>query len=320
MSQKTKNILLQVLPVITIATFFVVAIIYAAWTEPSLTPPAGNVAAPLNTSINAQAKEGALVLGTGLNPASTTLIIQNGYVGIGTSTPAEKLEVVGNVLISTTTEGYDNGLLIPFSDMSVGGGIDGMFGVRNSDMANGKITFGNKNSLNVNTWTMAIDTVNKRVGIGMGNPACQLQLFNDSACKPGGGTWSNSSDVRLKTNIHPIAGALNKIAQLQGVSFDWINPEEHGNPIGVQGGLIAQDVEKIFPEWVNEINSSGKDSELVNGGKTKSLSLPFEYDAYVVEAIKELKAENDALKQKNESLEKRIENLEKLVSPNDGKR
>ncbi len=137
------------------------------------------------------------------------------------------------------------------------------------------------------------------VGIGTTSPAYKLQLSTDSAGKPNGGTWANSSDVRLKTNIEPITGelALNKILQLQGVQFDWINPEDHGNMIGTQGGFIAQEVEKVFPKWISEINPSGKDVALVGEGeKIKSLSLPFEYDAYLVEAIKEQQKELDQLK------------------------
>ena len=72
-----------------------------AWTEPTATPPGDNVPAPLNVSINAQAKEGALVVGA--NPSATTgLIVQHGNVGIGTTTPSQKLDVSGNIVASGT--------------------------------------------------------------------------------------------------------------------------------------------------------------------------------------------------------------------------
>ncbi len=75
---------------------FVVGYYVVAWQEPTQAPPAGNVAPPLNTSINAQAKEGALVLGN--NSAVTTgLIVKYGNVGIGTTTPTQKLDVAGYV-------------------------------------------------------------------------------------------------------------------------------------------------------------------------------------------------------------------------------
>ncbi|MBU4298742.1 hypothetical protein KJ636_01755 [Patescibacteria group bacterium] len=67
-----------------LVTSVFVSYLVLAWTEPTSAPPGGNVAAPLNTSINAQAKEGALMLGA--NPAVITgLIVQYGKVGIGTT-------------------------------------------------------------------------------------------------------------------------------------------------------------------------------------------------------------------------------------------
>jgi len=53
-----------------------------------------------------------------------------------------------------------------------------------------------------------------------------------------------NSDRSLKKNIKPIENALDKVLQLNGVSFDW---KKSGEP---SLGLIAQDVEKVFPELV----------------------------------------------------------------------
>ena len=59
-----------------------------------------------------------------------------------------------------------------------------------------------------------------------------------------------SSDERLKENITLIENPLDKIIQLGGYEFDWIQNEEihvhHGHDIGV----IAQEVEKVLPELV----------------------------------------------------------------------
>jgi hypothetical protein len=144
-----------------------------------------------------------------------------------------------------------------------------------------------------------------------------------SAGKPGGGSWADSSDVRLKTDVMPITNALNLLTQIQGVHFRWINPQEHENKTGVQGGFIAQDIEKTFPGWVTEIDPSGSDITLLSaGGKIKSLTLPFEFDALVVESIKELKKENDELKKENEEQKKlneemkaRLDKLEEKLTP-----
>jgi hypothetical protein len=130
---------------------------------------------------------------------------------------------------------------------------------------------------------------NGNVSIGNFTASYLLQLASDSAGKPNGGSWSNSSDRRLKKNIEPMSGALEKIGKLQGVNFEWINPEEHGQSTGAQGGFIAQDVQKVFPNWIQQIDAAGADKPLAaQDGKILSLTLPFEYDALVVEAIKEL--------------------------------
>jgi len=74
-----------------------------AWTSPPSNPPSGNVDSPLNASITAQSKEGALVVGA--NSAVTTgLIVQYGNVGIGTTNPGAKLEVAGTGKITGTLD------------------------------------------------------------------------------------------------------------------------------------------------------------------------------------------------------------------------
>jgi hypothetical protein len=42
-----------------------------------------------------------------------------------------------------------------------------------------------------------------------------------AAFKPGGGFWGSSSDIRLKQNVQPLAGALDKLLRLRGVCFEW---------------------------------------------------------------------------------------------------
>jgi hypothetical protein len=60
------------------------------------------------------------------------------------------------------------------------------------------------------------------------------------------GDVTSSSDERLKDNIKVIPNALDKVQQINGVSFDW--KDSGRSSIGV----IAQNVEKVIPEVVNE--------------------------------------------------------------------
>ncbi len=139
-----------------------------------------------------------------------------------------------------------------------------------------------------------------KIGIGTTSPRYKLEV-NGSAAKPGGGSWTNSSDARLKTKVEPLSGSLDKLLKLRGVSYEWKDPEEHGNLTGKQIGMIAQEVEKVFPQWV------GTDS---NGYK----DLTFRgFEALAVEAFRELKAENEMLKLKYKELEARTESLQELI-------
>lgn len=63
-----------------------------------------------------------------------------------------------------------------------------------------------------------------------------------------------SSDLRMKKNIEAIKSPLEKILELNGVSFDWDAEAFPDKGFGKehQIGLIAQDVEKVFPELVKE--------------------------------------------------------------------
>jgi Chaperone of endosialidase len=54
------------------------------------------------------------------------------------------------------------------------------------------------------------------------------------------------SDKRLKFDIKPIENALEKIKQLNGVTFN-----KHSDPYRRSTGLIAQDVEKVLPEAIH---------------------------------------------------------------------
>lgn len=69
--------------------------------------------------------------------------------------------------------------------------------------------------------------------------------------KPGGGSWSTLSDSRLKKNVRTICGALDKVLALRGVTYKWKNPREYGGTSDTLMGLIANEVEKVFPQWVH---------------------------------------------------------------------
>ena len=58
-----------------------------------------------------------------------------------------------------------------------------------------------------------------------------------------------SSDRRLKNNIQPIENPIHKINQISGYTFDWDTEKQHIYT-GKDYGVIAQEIEEVFPELV----------------------------------------------------------------------
>jgi hypothetical protein len=97
------------------------------------------------------------------------------------------------------------------------------------------------------------------------------------------GSLSQSSDLRLKTNIEPVVGSLAKLRLLQCVSFDW-KDQTPGTAGSKHLGLIAQDVQAVVPEAVVEASED-------------TLAIAYHaITALLVEAIKEQQQQIDELR------------------------
>ena len=82
---------------------FAVAFYVVAWEEPGSAPPGDNVSAPINVSGTSQDKSGALRIGGVFRTDSeTVLAVLGGNVGIGTTSPSQKLDVSGSIVASGT--------------------------------------------------------------------------------------------------------------------------------------------------------------------------------------------------------------------------
>ncbi len=101
----------------------------------------------------------------------------------------------------------------------------------------------------------------------------------------------SSSDIRLKKDISPLQNSLQKILRLNGYHYNWIDATRSNN---LQTGVLAQEVEKYMPELV-KTDKEGIKSVNYSG------MIP-----YLVEAIKELKKENELLKKEIELLNIKI--------------
>jgi len=236
---------------------------------------------------------GSSTAGTGINGISTSGIgvsgLSNSYVAVaGTSTSyigvyAQSTSSVGTYSTSTNGDGTEtvtynasHSAIYAHNNASGGGG----WGIYAAASGNGQAVHG-ENS-NSSGWA------------GYFNG----KLFASSGYKPGGGSWTDSSDARLKKNIEPLEGALPRLLQLKGVTYEWKDPSSHGNLVGRQTGMIAQEVEKVFPEWI------GTDA---NGYRT----LTFRgFEALSVEAMRTLQKQNEMLRSQVSSLENRVRLIE----------
>ncbi|ECR8503219.1 tail fiber domain-containing protein [Salmonella enterica] len=116
--------------------------------------------------------------------------------------------------------------------------------------------------------------------------------------------WLSTSDQRLKSNIEPITGALDKIKQITGYTYDKrsdLEPNEHTFTTH-EAGLIAQEVQKVLPEAVSSI---GDDNLL---GVTS-----YAVQALQINAIKELDAKVEAQAVLIENQQQQIDELKALV-------
>lgn len=156
-----------------------------------------------------------------------------------------------------------------------------------------------------NDFVIGNASVNKQLIFFTGGTgdANEIMRMNSLGIQPGadnmyalgknGARWSEvwsangviqTSDARLKTNIHELPYGLKELMLLRPVAFNWKGQLSTGKV-----GLIAQEVKKIIPEVV------------IGNEKTEFLGMNYaELVPVLINAIKELKEEVDALKRKLE--------------------
>jgi hypothetical protein len=189
-------------------------------------------------------------------------IDSDGEVGIGTTSPTDKLTVAGNLFLSGSGRSVwlgnnaDSGNRLRLHQSGIYSYVD---------FHSGDLYFRADTTIKVSL-----------------SPAGTITAVGDIVA------YGTPSDISFKTNIVPIQGSLNKIQKLEPVSFTWKEETPSNKLANIKDdiGFIAQQVQEVLPELVRE-----------NDDKTLSLRergiIPL-----LVGAIKELKAEIDILKNK----------------------
>ena len=127
---------------------------------------------------------------------------------------------------------------------------------------------------------MVFDQSNIRVGFNNSSPAYTLDVGGDIYASANIIAYSDQS---VKDNVTTVIDALDKVKQMRGVTYTRNDQEDKER---VYAGVIAQEMEQIFPEVVFE-NPDG--TKAVSYGSIVSV---------LIEAIKEQQNQIDELKAK----------------------
>jgi hypothetical protein len=177
----------------------------------------------------------------------------------------------------------------------------------------GRLYIANSNTSSPLVWGNfggQILNVNGRLGIGDTTPTYRLDVAQGDVNTQNGGyrdagicvAGTCFSDRRLKEEVTPLSGSLELIARLNPVSYRYIDPA-HGS--GTQYGLVAQEVEEVFPEWV-----------VMDGDGYRKIRYGLQVQMHLIQAVKELQAENEELKKRlaeHEALEQRVAEIEAML-------
>jgi hypothetical protein len=224
--------------------------------------------------------DGFLELQTGAGDVVTKLSGYGGTAGytltnfgIGISNPGYRLDVdggstTGAAFRATKQASQGDGLVAYFTNSS-NGGYSSYIYIGSNPGTDWKI---GKNISNPTNTTYHFEIVDSSNNV-------RMQINNSTGNVTFSGSVTQNSDITLKKNVRDIDGALGMILQTRGVLYDKIDETETN-----QIGFIAQELESILPELVvtNDIG--------VKSVKYQNMT------PLLVEAIKELKLENDNLK------------------------
>ncbi|MEO7308961.1 MAG: tail fiber domain-containing protein [Chitinophagaceae bacterium] len=171
------------------------------------------------------------IIGNGdgaIGRSNAMVVLKNGNIGISTSAPVVRLHVNGN---------------------SSSGNPEILVEENEDDYA--RLSF-KTTAHPAKYWDIAAITKATSTGAelnffygGVGN-VFSLKATGDATLS---GTLTQSSDERLKKNITPMSNSLIHLMKINGYTYNWKDAYKDQS---TQIGVLAQEVQKIFPELVKE--------------------------------------------------------------------
>ena len=231
-----------------------------------------------------------------VNATSTNGATLNIYDEIGQVMGFEPMPFNSGYSINLIDPG-DDGKLVEISSYYEAGQGSGKLSVFDdflmleSHLEPGKLTLKYK-SMGIEGPPIYMNTslTNAQIGIGTSTPTEALYVLGNIYAS---GSITELSDESVKSNIETIDNALDLVDKLRGVRYNLHSDiaDELNTTDDRQVGLIAQEVEQVIPEVVNSPKEGYKSLDYAR------------LTAVLVEAVKELKAENDQLKTRIDALE-----------------
>ncbi|MFM7022060.1 MAG: tail fiber domain-containing protein [Flavobacteriales bacterium] len=246
-------------------------------------------------------------IGTTAVETGTIFTIDGATVGIGTTSPTSTLTVNGNTELYQDL--YIRGVLNNSSNQLR------LYNNNTStfiDFNGGDLYFRDEGA----TVQLTLQDATGFVGIGCNNPQYALHVVGDIASSATvrttnalvTGAITACSDIRYKKDVTALPSSLENVMKLNGVTYYWKTTEFPSKNFSAQRqiGVIAQEVEKIYPELIFTDT---------DGYKSVDYS---KFTPILLEAIKEQQkiidqqqAEIDQQKQQFETLKASIEELKK---------
>jgi len=261
-----------------------------------------------NTGIAVSAG-GATITAGGLKVAGGVSISTNGVdveaTGIGVTGGLTVLnggmKVTGGITVPSTLQVSGGGGTVAASGMAVQNGItvDTSNLVINDHLQVGG-TFGAYVGAKV-AGGVTLHNSNLRVDAGGVSITGQVNVLQSMTIT--GNIYGDSlvvtSDRRLKSDLEPLKDNLDQISKLRGVYFNWREDSVYANETQRQIGVIAQDIQEVYPEATTSI----LDDEYLGVDYTQLIPV-------LVEAIRELSDNYQDLSDTYDELNSRTSNCD----------